>query len=149
MCQRLRHKFEGIRNDLSLSLLLLLPLPFLSLPSLSLPFLSLYGHFQTLRSLLQTFITFNRKAMAVTDFPSEAVINEYLISKDKLPKNCRELLTWQFPRSISSQVVCHRLLEWPFEYTHEKVLPLMAQWVIRERGMADGAGSQDQLAPSR
>ena len=87
--------------------------------------------------------------MAVPGFPSEAIIDEYLIPKDRLPIDTHKVLSWQFPRVLSAQVVCHRLLEWSFEYTHKKVLSLVTQWCLRREGVTKGAESQGPVTPLR
>ena len=82
-------------------------------------------------------------------FPSEAIISEYLTSKNKLPRNDREVLSWRFPRVLSAQAVCHRLLEWPFEYTQKKMLSLVTQWCLRKEGVVKGAELHDHVTPQR
>ena len=91
----------------------------------------------------------NRKALGVTDFPNEAVINEYLTLKDRIPHNHGEVLTWQFPQVHSAQAVCHRLMEWPFDYTHNKVISFMTQWCLRKKGVAEGVGTRGLVSPQR
>ena len=100
-------------------------------------------------SLSLPFSYIHRKALAVPGFPSEAIISEYLISKNKLPRNGQEVLSWRFPQVLSAQVICHRRLEWPFEYTHTKVLSLMTQWCLRKEGVAKGVESHGHVIPQR
>ena len=85
----------------------------------------------------------------MADFPSEAVISEYLTSKNKLPRSGHEVLSWHFPQVLSAQVICHRLLEWPFEYTQKKVLSLVTQWCLRKEGVAKGAEQHGHVTPQR
>ena len=90
-----------------------------------------------------------RKALAVAGFPSEAIISEYLTSKNRLPCKDREVLSWRFPRVLSAQAVCHRLLEWPFEYTQKKMLSLVTQWCLRKEGVVKGAELHGHVTPQR
>lgn len=82
-------------------------------------------------------------------FPSEAVINEYLHSENKIPHGSVDFLTWKFPQIVTAQVVCRDLLEWPYEYTHKKVLSLVTQWLLRKSGMFDKRALKGHLKPLR
>ena len=118
-------------------------------PSLNVLHASLSVSSSNMHSYNLHSLTTHRKALAVDGFPSEAVISEYLTSKNKLPRNGDEVLSWQFPQVISAQVVCHRLLEWPFEYTHKKMLSLVTQWCLRKEGVAKGVEPHAHVLPQR
>ncbi|XP_038053196.1 flap endonuclease GEN homolog 1-like [Patiria miniata] len=66
-----------------------------------------------------------KKACALPDFPSEPVIEEFLSVKDKCPKT---KLSWKRPQLISAQKFVSSKLEWPEDYTVEKVFPLVTLW---------------------
>ncbi|KAK3101349.1 hypothetical protein FSP39_002889 [Pinctada imbricata] len=62
-----------------------------------------------------------RKARSVPDLPQTKVISEFLDVKDKCPK---KIQSWKRPQLVRLQDYALRKLEWPEEYTEEKILPL-------------------------
>ncbi|XP_071956908.1 uncharacterized protein [Antedon mediterranea] len=63
-----------------------------------------------------------RKAMKVPGFPNQAVIDEFLVPKDKFPK---QPFIWARPSLRKIKGYNLTKLDWPEEYTEEKVLPML------------------------
>ena len=53
------------------------------------------------------------------------------------------------PPSLPHKVICLERLEWPVEYTREKVLPLLSQWTLREAAVARERGTVRHSESSR
>ncbi|XP_061178146.1 flap endonuclease GEN homolog 1-like [Saccostrea echinata] len=66
-----------------------------------------------------------RKAAHIQDFPQKEVVQEFLQDMKKCP-TC--VSRWSRPSMADLQVFCVNKLEWPVEYTLEKVLPLITLW---------------------
>ncbi|CAH1245003.1 GEN1 [Branchiostoma lanceolatum] len=69
--------------------------------------------------------TVMRKSLTDPEFPDTKIIKEFLVTKDTCPSR---KLEWKRPRLPALQELNLRLLEWPEEYTLEKVLPLVTYW---------------------
>ncbi|XP_064603365.1 flap endonuclease GEN homolog 1-like isoform X3 [Liolophura sinensis] len=66
-----------------------------------------------------------KKAMKVENFPNHEVINEFLVAKDTCAaKEFRQRRPW----IEKLQDFLFQKLDWPREYTEEKVLPLITLW---------------------
>ncbi|XP_036365911.1 uncharacterized protein LOC115220307 isoform X1 [Octopus sinensis] len=69
------------------------------------------------------------KACKLPGFPSEQIIEEFLVSKDVLPKNN---LQWKSPNMKKFENFMAVNLEWPKDYAVQKVLPLLTRWIMLE-----------------
>ncbi|XP_077863489.1 flap endonuclease GEN homolog 1-like [Saccoglossus kowalevskii] len=70
-----------------------------------------------------------RKALTVSDFPNRKVIKEFLVSKDICPTHT---MKWKRPILYALQKFNYMKMEWPEEYTLEKVVPLITLWDLRD-----------------
>ncbi|XP_029451814.1 flap endonuclease GEN homolog 1 isoform X2 [Rhinatrema bivittatum] len=70
-----------------------------------------------------------KKARACEGFPFHEVIQEFVITRDKLVK----LIKWQRPSLLSFQKFALETLEWPQHYSCEKVLVLLTHHDMCER----------------
>ncbi|KAL5007748.1 hypothetical protein ScPMuIL_016554 [Solemya velum] len=66
-----------------------------------------------------------RKALGVAGFPQQKVIDEFLIVKDKCPSRIQ---TWKRPTIQPFQAFASIKLDWPEDYSLEKVLSLLTLW---------------------
>ncbi|XP_014770736.2 flap endonuclease 1, partial [Octopus bimaculoides] len=69
------------------------------------------------------------KACKLPGFPSEQIIEEFLVSKDVLPKND---LQWKSPDMKKFENFVAVNLEWPKDYAVQKILPLLTRWIMLE-----------------
>ncbi|XP_019643912.1 PREDICTED: flap endonuclease GEN homolog 1-like [Branchiostoma belcheri] len=89
-------------------------------------------------------VTVMRKALTNPAFPDTKIINEFLVTKDTCPSL---KLEWKRPRMPVLQDLNLRLLEWPEEYTLEKVLPLVTYWEMCHKQSPDQKENRLSLSP--
>ncbi|XP_078693803.1 uncharacterized protein LOC144923303 [Branchiostoma floridae x Branchiostoma belcheri] len=89
-------------------------------------------------------VTVMRKALTDPAFPDTKIINEFLVTKDTCPSL---KLEWKRPRMPVLQDLNLRLLEWPEEYTLEKVLPLVTYWEMCHKQSPDQKENRLSLSP--
>ncbi|XP_033102285.1 flap endonuclease GEN homolog 1-like isoform X2 [Anneissia japonica] len=80
-----------------------------------------------------------RKALSVPGFPNQAVIDEFMVIKDKKPKHT---FHWARPNLAKIKTYNQIKLDWPDEYTEEKVLPMISSHdmnEIIEHGIENGS----------
>ncbi|XP_076115859.1 uncharacterized protein LOC143083485 isoform X2 [Mytilus galloprovincialis] len=70
-------------------------------------------------------VQIKKKAALVSDFPQKKIIDEFMIPKDCLPSRG---FKWARPKLVQLQTFSLNKLEWPEEYTQDKVLPLITLW---------------------
>ncbi|XP_066267652.1 uncharacterized protein [Branchiostoma lanceolatum] len=88
--------------------------------------------------------TVMRKALTDPEFPDTKIIKEFLVTKDTCPSR---KLEWKRPRLPALQELNLRLLEWPEEYTLEKVLPLVTYWEMSHMQTHDQKENRPSLSP--
>ncbi|CAG2228166.1 GEN [Mytilus edulis] len=88
-------------------------------------------------------VQIKKKAALVSDFPQKKIIDEFMIPKDHLPSRG---FKWTRPKLIPLQTFSLNKLEWPEEYTQDKVLPLITLWDMTD--IAKG-GLHGHLVPYR
>ncbi|XP_063078779.1 flap endonuclease GEN homolog 1 [Engraulis encrasicolus] len=76
---------------------------------------------ERLRQANATETTVRKKTLACESFPFTEIIDEFLVSKDKPIEPLRR----RKPNLLSMQNYAFDKMEWPKEYTSEKLLPLM------------------------
>ncbi|XP_067654302.1 uncharacterized protein [Haliotis asinina] len=74
-------------------------------------------------SKIELFI--RQKSLATQDFPQAQVIDEFLSTQEIVPK---QAFTWRRPHIAKTQEYAETKMEWPPDYTTEKVLPLVTLW---------------------
>ncbi|XP_071104910.1 uncharacterized protein [Haliotis cracherodii] len=74
-------------------------------------------------SKIEIFI--RQKSLATPDFPQAQVIEEFLSKQETTPKKA---FTWRRPHIAKTQEYAETKMEWPPDYTTEKVLPLVTLW---------------------
>ncbi|XP_046559726.1 uncharacterized protein LOC124268741 isoform X2 [Haliotis rubra] len=74
-------------------------------------------------SKIEIFI--RQKSLATQDFPQSQVIDEFLSSQETIPK---QEFIWRRPHIAKTQGYAETKMEWPPDYTTEKVLPLVTLW---------------------
>ncbi|XP_035692480.1 uncharacterized protein LOC118426956 [Branchiostoma floridae] len=89
-------------------------------------------------------VTVMRKALTDPAFPDTKIINEFLVTKDTCPP---QKLEWKRPRLLVLQELNLRLLEWPEEYTLEKVLPLVTYWEMSHLQTPHQKENRPSLSP--
>ncbi|XP_078612991.1 uncharacterized protein LOC144882829 [Branchiostoma floridae x Branchiostoma japonicum] len=89
-------------------------------------------------------VTVMRKALTDPAFPDTKIINEFLITKDTCPP---QKLEWKRPRLLVLQELNLRLLEWPEEYTLEKVLPMVTYWEMSHLQTPHQKENRPSLSP--
>ncbi|XP_022095003.1 uncharacterized protein LOC110981612 isoform X2 [Acanthaster planci] len=86
-----------------------------------------------------------KKACAVPDFPNEQVIDEFLVVKDK----CSETdFARRRPQLIAAQKFISSKLEWPKDYTVEKVFPLVTLWDLQALSSGQPFDPKFHLTPT-
>ncbi|CAC5416854.1 GEN1 [Mytilus coruscus] len=88
-------------------------------------------------------VQIKRKAALVSDFPQKRIIDEFMIPKDHLPSR---RFKWNRPKLVPLQVFSLSKLEWPEEYTQDKVLPLITLWDMTD---ISKGGQHGHLLPYR
>ncbi|KAH3882245.1 uncharacterized protein LOC127881884 [Dreissena polymorpha] len=96
--------------------------------------------------LAQVEVATRRKALGLSDFPQIKVINEFMIPKDRCPSR---LSPWKRPVPAKLQEFALLKLEWPAEYTLEKVLPLTTLWDMQDILQSTNPSSHQHLKPHR
>ncbi|XP_062573963.1 flap endonuclease GEN homolog 1-like [Saccostrea cucullata] len=97
----------------------------------SLPASNVLERFEMWKSMSETLcvdkveVFIKRKAAQVPDFPQKEVVQEFL---QDMKKCATSVSRWSRPSMADLQVFCVNKLEWPLEYTLEKVLPLITLW---------------------
>ncbi|XP_077992597.1 flap endonuclease GEN homolog 1-like [Glandiceps talaboti] len=69
------------------------------------------------------------KAMLVTDFPNQRVIDEFMKSKEMVPS---EGFKWSMPQLIPMMKLLKSTVKWSFEKTVEKALKMMTAMTMRD-----------------
>ncbi|XP_052801337.1 uncharacterized protein LOC128232037 [Mya arenaria] len=87
-----------------------------------------------------------RKALDVPDFPQDKVIKEFLVAKDRCPTT---LSPWKRPLPAKLQDFALVKLDWPAEYTLEKVLPLTTLWDMQDILSSQNPSRHQHLKPFR
>ncbi|XP_045174861.2 uncharacterized protein LOC123536104 [Mercenaria mercenaria] len=94
----------------------------------------------------QAEILARRKAIQLPDFPQIKVIDEFLVAKDRCPSRLPE---WKRPVPAKLQEFALIKLEWPVEYTMEKVLPLITLWDMQDLSHSKNPSVHQHLKPHR
>ncbi|XP_008055678.1 flap endonuclease GEN homolog 1 [Carlito syrichta] len=84
-----------------------------------------------------------KKASSCEGFPFHEVIQEFLLSKDKLVK----VIRYRRPDLLLFQRFTHEKMEWPSHYACEKLLVLLTHYDMMERKL--GRRNSKQLQPIR
>ncbi|XP_052065725.1 flap endonuclease GEN homolog 1-like [Mytilus californianus] len=88
-------------------------------------------------------VQIKRKAALVSDFPQKRIIDEFMIPKDHLPSRH---FKWNRPKLVLLQTFSLCKLEWPEEYTQDKLLPLITLWDMTD---ISKGGQHGHLVPYR
>ncbi|CAH1786086.1 unnamed protein product, partial [Owenia fusiformis] len=88
-------------------------------------------------------ISVRKKALLSADFPHEKVIAEFLQAIQKVKRGRK--FDWNRPDWLKLQPFNLKTLEWPEEYTLEKVLPLTTLWDMRN--IISGGARDHHLKP--
>ncbi|XP_033638355.1 flap endonuclease GEN homolog 1-like [Asterias rubens] len=86
-----------------------------------------------------------KKACADANFPSKPIIEEYRSVKDRCPA---KRLKWRRPKLLYTEKFIAAKMEWPVEYTIEKVLPLVTLWDLRAIASGHPADPALHLTPA-
>ncbi|GAB1605099.1 hypothetical protein Ahia01_000791700 [Argonauta hians] len=70
------------------------------------------------------------KASKLPEFPSEQIIQEFLVSKDVLPK---KNLQWKSPNMKKFENFVVAKMDWEKGYAVQRVLPLVTRWIMLEK----------------
>ncbi|KAK3102908.1 hypothetical protein FSP39_014865 [Pinctada imbricata] len=96
------------------------------------------------RSKLVAMALLLGKGRSVPDFTQTKVISKFFDVKDKCPK---KIQSWKRSQLVRLQNYALRKLEWPEEYTEEKILPLLTLWDLLD--ISRGNTLVQHLAPYR
>ncbi|KAL4225143.1 Flap endonuclease GEN 1 [Mactra antiquata] len=94
----------------------------------------------------QVEVQARRKAIQVPEFPQTKVIDEFITVKDRCPS---QLPQWKRPVLAKLQEFALVKLEWPIEYTLEKILPLMTLWDMLDILQSQNPSTHQHLKPNR
>ncbi|KAK7479737.1 hypothetical protein BaRGS_00029013 [Batillaria attramentaria] len=70
-----------------------------------------------------------QRAAALPDFPPHQVIEEFMAPKEKLPA---VVLVWERPKMRRMIEFAEKYLEWPRQYSLDKIMPLTTLWDQRD-----------------
>ncbi|KZC08906.1 PREDICTED: flap endonuclease GEN-like [Dufourea novaeangliae] len=80
------------------------------------------------RALILNEIALRKKALLAEDFPSQELLDEFLIRKDPVPRKVD--LQWRQPQISKLIDFMERHLSWEPQYAFEKVFPLVTRWQL-------------------
>ncbi|KZC08486.1 Flap endonuclease GEN [Dufourea novaeangliae] len=80
------------------------------------------------RALILNEIALRKKALLIEDFPSQELLDEFLIRKDLVPRKVD--LQWKKPQISKLIDFMEGHLSWEPQYAFEKVFPLVTRWQL-------------------
>ncbi|XP_076751571.1 XPG-like endonuclease isoform X2 [Xylocopa sonorina] len=84
--------------------------------------------FREERALILNEIALRKKALLVEDFPSQELIDEFLIRKDPVPTKLD--IQWRQPQMNKFIEFMERHLSWEPQYAFEKIFPVVTRWQL-------------------
>nr|XP_033793155.1 flap endonuclease GEN homolog 1 isoform X2 [Geotrypetes seraphini] len=88
-----------------------------------------WHHMEHMKQASAAENSIKKKAGACVGFPFHEVIQEFVITKDKVEKRIK----WQRPSLLAFQKFALKMLDWPQHYSCEKVLVLLTHYDMFER----------------